>query len=578
MRFSPLERRKKMKNRFSAFSFFLGYLKKHKASFLVLLVAIIGVVFSSLLPSLVLKSLLDDVLLSVPDSGNIDQGKMMIWSIFYFGSYFLIYGFTMLENVLVDHIGQKMISTLRYQMMEKSHRISSSFYRHNGTGVIVNRIMDDVYAIENLFTDGLISLMVSSLKIIAILVSVFVFSWVLGLLVLVFLPVVFFLTDKFKKDMLKKQSVLRKTKSMETNNLSESIDNIVTLENLSKKGYREKEFEALLVKEREQMRKVAFYDAVFSPIVMSLRALLISLVTLLVAFSINGFSGFAGLSAGTFAASITLISNIFEPVQQLGMEIQTMQEGISGIKRVEEFMNLGEINKKDVSLTADRILSDRKEEVLRIDDLVFHYDDGEEMIFDHADLVIKKGEKVGFVGRTGAGKTTLFYLILSILVPDSGRIEVNGYDTSLIPDLEKRRIFGYLEQGFKAIDGTVLDQITMKDGSITMDQVRSVMKEVFLDDYVTEKIKGGYQAEFKADLFSRGQLQLLSLARALVLNPPILLLDEISANLDSDTEKKVIEILSGQKEKTMVSISHRLLDQLGFTRIVSLKDGKLIED
>jgi ATP-binding cassette subfamily B protein len=190
-------------------------------------------------------------------------------------------------------------------------------------------------------------------------------------------------------------------------------------------------------------------------------------------------------------------------------------------------------------------------------------------------LTINKLDKVTLVGRTGVGKTTLFRLVMGILEPTSGEIDLNGYNVSLIPDPEKRALFGYVQQDFKFIPGTIEDQITLKDPTISLTQVRKAMQDAFLDDYVMSHIEGGYEAKFNEEDFSRGQLQLLNLARAMVLNPQLLLLDEISANLDSKTEKQVIDALAkATSERTVISISHRLSDQLGFTKVIEVRDGK----
>lgn len=567
-----------MKNRFTVFHFFCKELRKHWLAYVFLLLSVVGIALASITPSLVLKRIIDNLLDPVESVSVSKNANLVFWTLIYFLGYFLMYGFTILENYLVDNLGQKMIHSIRYEMIQKSHRLKSGYFRHNGTGVMTSRIMDDVLSIENLFTDGLVSLLVSLFKILSVFVSVFVFSWLLGIVLLVCTPIVFFITDFFKKRLLKHQIQSRKISNKETNHVSESIDNIEILMNLEKKKYREAQFTELLEKEKAEKKKTSYFDATFSPIVMSLRALVISLVTLIVVSSVLHSTTVAGLSAGTFAASITLISNVFSPIQELGQEIQTMQEGISGIKRVEDYMNIEEEEEKDYSLAASSVLSAKScESIIRFKDVSFHYDDGNELIYDHANLVIKHYDKVSVVGRTGAGKTTFFYLLLSILTPTEGVIEVNGVDVSKIPNEEKRKIFGYVQQGFEPIEGSVLDQITLRDRSITIERVHQVMKEVFLDDYVLNKNTEGYEAKFKEEDFSRGQLQLLSLARALVFDPPILLLDEISANLDSETEKNLIDALEkvGGK-KTILTISHRLSDQLGFNDVVEVKDGRMI--
>lgn len=563
-----------MTKKFTVTGFFYRQAKRYWVRFLLLIVSVIGIAVSSIMPSLVLKRIVDGMVSF--GNGGIDASVLGMWTALYFLGYFFLYFFTIMENFLVDDLGQKMIHALRYEMIEKSHHLRSDYYRHTGTGVMTSRIMDDVLSIENLFTDGLISLIVSLLKIFSVLVSVFVFSWVLGLIALVCVPLVYVLTHFFRKALLKHQLSSRKISNLETNQVSESIDNIEVLQNLEKKAYRESKFTNLLKQERTEKKKAAYFDSTFSPIVMSLRAIVIALVTYLVARSLSDSTMIAGLSTGTFAASITLISNLFSPIQDMGQEIQTMQEGISGIKRTQDFMNLEEEKEKDTTIQAEKVLTNLQDDLIRFEDLSFHYPDGTDLIYDKANLVIHKDAKVSLMGRTGAGKTTLFYLMLSLLSPTEGRVLINGYDASMIPNDQKRKIFGYVPQGFEPIQGTVMDQVTLKDSSISLERVREVMRVVFLDDYVIEKNKDGYLAKFREEDFSRGQLQLLSLARALLFDPPILLLDEISANLDSRTEQALLTALEkvGTK-KTMITISHRLSDQLGFSSVVEVRDLKL---
>jgi ATP-binding cassette subfamily B multidrug efflux pump len=565
--------------KFNARKFLLSYLKHHVFSTILLVLSVILVSLSALAPALILRQIIDQFISpALTNHTDLDQKNLILYTCLYCGSYVLVGLVTFFENYMVDWIGQKMIHELRYQMIEKSHRLTSSYFRHNGTGVMVSRVMDDVSSIETLFSDGLVSMIVSVFEIVFILVTVFIFSWLLGLIVLAMIPIVYAITRYFQKGTLRNQIASRKIKNAETNNLSESIDNIVVLDNLEKKPYREKLFVDLEKQDMKVSDKTAIYDSIFSPIIMMIRSLVIALVTYLVVVSLAKGTALAGLSTGTFAAALGLISDVFQPIQDLGQELEVMQEGVSGIRRVDDYMSQPEIADQDPSLTAEAIVATPSEMILSAKDMSFHYDDGTELIFDHANFSIRKLDKVSLIGRTGVGKTTLFRLILGILKPTEGSLQVNGIDTYKIPDKEKKKIFGYVEQGFQSIPGTVADQITLKDPSITLDQVKSAMAQSFLNDYVLTSIDGGYDAPFKEEDFSQGQLQLLGLARALVFDPKILLLDEISANLDSETEKQLIAALAGASEKrTVLSISHRLSDQLGFKTIVEVRQGQASE-
>jgi ATP-binding cassette subfamily B multidrug efflux pump len=344
--------------KFNARKFLLSYLKHHVFSTILLVLSVILVSLSALAPALILRQIIDQFISpALTNHTDLDQKNLILYTCLYCGSYVLVGLVTFFENYMVDWIGQKMIHELRYQMIEKSHRLTSSYFRHNGTGVMVSRVMDDVSSIETLFSDGLVSMIVSVFEIVFILVTVFIFSWLLGLIVLAMIPIVYAITRYFQKGTLRNQIASRKIKNAETNNLSESIDNIVVLDNLEKKPYREKLFVDLEKQDMKVSDKTAIYDSIFSPIIMMIRSLVIALVTYLVVVSLAKGTALAGLSTGTFAAALGLISDVFQPIQDLGQELEVMQEGVSGIRRVDDYMSQPEIADQDPSLTAEAIVA-----------------------------------------------------------------------------------------------------------------------------------------------------------------------------------------------------------------------------
>lgn len=562
--------------KFTVRSFLKGYIRKHIKETIILVVSILMESSLVLAPSFFLKIIFDRYFDTAAEVGVSFLGITLL----YFGSYLLSAMFSFLETYLVDRMGQEMIADLRSLMIQKTHKMKPGYFTKHGTGEMTSHIMDDVTAIETLFESGLVSILVSSLKIISITVSVFYFSWVLGLILLATVPLIFLLTELFRRKSKKAQLQVRTALNKESNMLSESIDTAVTVHNLGKRGYREGKFNEKLIDGDKAQNRTALFDSFYPPLIDLLQSLVIALVTFAVVKTMNldSSSQIVGLTVGSFAASLNLIQDLFSPVKELGQDFQSLQEGFSGVIRVEEFLNEEEINGKDQTFTASYVLSRPNKPILQFDNLSFRYEDGTEYIFDHASFSLSSLDQASLTGRTGIGKTTLFKLILGLLPPTEGAILVNGVSTIQIPDEEKKKIFGYVEQGFSPVPGTVLDQVTLGDESISLDAVHKAMKEAFLDDYVSIRINGGYHAPFKETDFSRGQLQLLGLARALVNSPSILLLDEISANLDSETEQEVIRALSAaSSSRTVLSISHRLSDQLGFNKVLLVKNGKITE-
>ena len=557
---------------------FLSYRKKFFSQHILLTILLvlfrIGASLSSLIPPLVLKRLIDNVL-HPEASFSIDKEKLWLYASLYLLSYLLISVFDILNSLLIDTIGAKLIHSLRRDRRKKRHSLPSSYFRHHGSGSLSSRIRDDVASVESLFTDGIVSLIVSALKIISILVSVFVFSWLLGIRLFIRIPIVFLITLFFRKRRLKQQVSIRKKENQLSNRLSESLSSFETIENLNKEEYQEERFDQILKENRDLRNRSAIYDAAFSPIIRALRALRISLVTLLVFYFRGSTSGILGLSVGTFAAALSRISNLFAPIQDLGQEIQ---EGTSGLKRAMDFLNLEEKKKENGSLSVKTILSDDSKVVIEANHLSFHYPDSDINLLQDVSFNLKEEDKVLLLGRTGAGKTTLFRRLRGRESPSQGMITLNHIPRDEIPDKAKKKIFGYVSQGFKPISGTIRDQITLHDTSLTLEQVRKARKDSFLDDYVREHIPNGYQAPFSRGDFSQGQLELLNLARALVNEPKILLLDELSSNIDTATEEKLLSALAKAGEgRRRISITHRLSNKLSFNRVLEVEDCKVRE-
>jgi ATP-binding cassette, subfamily B, multidrug efflux pump len=275
------------------------------------------------------------------------------------------------------------------------------------------------------------------------------------------------------------------------------------------------------------------------------------------------------------AASIELISNLFAPIESLGMELQDIQQAVSGMHRVNDFYDLPEDYSACSEIRAKDIIQARDDIRLCFNDVTFRYVEGTD-ILQNINLDLSEQKKVTFVGRTGVGKSTLFKLVMGFLKPSSGNITINGIDVYNIPNSEKRKIFGYVNQSFHMVNGTVAEQISLKDEKITKEQIKNALDFVGLTDYVRALEKGIDTQVTTEALFSQGQKELLAIARAIVADPPILLFDEITANLDSITEETLITVLRKVcKSHTILSITHRVHSIVDCDTVVILEDGKI---
>ena len=299
-------------------------------------------------------------------------------------------------------------------------------------------------------------------------------------------------------------------------------------------------------------------DACYSPVILIMNAAVVALVMLLSAAGSPEVRAFFGMSVGTAVAVIAYISQVFTPLESIGMEIETIQSAVAGVRRINGF--LAQAERIPTAETAPQAVPGAPS--VELQNVHFGYESDEEVLHGLS-FAVQKGEQVTLTGRTGAGKSTIFKLLLGLYRPQQGKVMLNGVEAATLPDTARRPLVGYVEQSFRRVPGTVRDQITLFDAAITPQQAEDAARTVGLHDAIAA-LPEGYDTPCTPGIFSQGQWQLLSIARAIAAGPQILLLDEITANLDAGTEQTVLDALqrAGQN-RTVVSISHRLYNRTG---------------
>lgn len=512
--------------------------------------AVVMAIVTSLFPPLILGGIIDAM----------TAGQAVNWGMIlaYFGLIVLTGLMEAAREALLTVFGQKITHALRSGLMDKFTRLTADCLNKQEPGAVVSRFVGDVDTVEALFTSGIISMFADVCRIISILAVIWFRNKGLAIVIVVLLPFLFRFTRHVQKNMLSAQIANRRAVSRASGHVPETLHNIRTVHTLGREKYMEQRYDEYISEGYRAMEKTNFYDAIYSPVILILNAVVIAAVMLFSASGSPVVLTLFGMSAGTAVAVMNYISQIFSPVESLGMEIQTIQSALAGVKRIDEFLAQDEFAKQDTKAPGGP--------VVRFDNVTFGYDD--KNILNDFSFEIRTGEQVTLSGRTGAGKSTIFKLILGLYRPDRGSVTIGGVNSADIPDKAKRRLFGYVEQSFHMVPGTVKDQITLFDESVTMDEVKKAAELTGLDDAIMS-LPDGYDTKCTADIFSQGQWQLLSIARAAAAQPKLLLLDEITANLDADTEKTVLSALKRVSEnRTVISISHRVNASAG--RIITI--------
>lgn len=545
----------------------LSTLAQHRLLVFCILLSVCGAVLTALVPPLVLGRIIDTLTL----------GTMP--SLFLVLLYFAMLALTgLLESAregLLTICGQQITHSLRSRLMAKFVRLSAEELNRQEPGAVVSRFVGDVDTVENLFTSGIISMFADACKILSILTLIWFRNKGLALIFLLLLPLLFFFTRHVQKNMLSAQIENRKAVSRASAHVPETLHNIRTIHTLGKERYMEQQYDRYIGDSYRAMERTNFYDAVYSPVILILNAVVVALVMLLSASGNPRALTLFGMSAGTAVAVMNYISQIFSPVESLGMEIQTIQSAVAGIHRIQEFFGLQE-KEPSPSTTPDsgafaesgtmdscagtQTPSDAP--FVEFRDVTFSYDD-DKLVLSHLNLTVESGDQLTLLGRTGVGKSTVFKLLLGLYRPDSGQVLIHGVPADSIPEDARRKLFGYVEQSFHPVPGTVREQITLFDPSISDDAVQKVAELTELADTIS-RLDLGYDTPCSPELFSQGQWQLLSIARAAASDPELLLLDEITANLDAETEQHVLRALRRvSKNRTVLSISHRTSAEFG---------------
>ena len=471
-----------------------------------------------------------------------------------------------LQTVMITRTGQKITRQVRQDLCAKLDTLPAAYFTREDAGKTVSLFVNDVDALSALFDNGVLNMAADSLKVIGVLVMIFIRSLGLGFLLIVITPLLFAVTRHFQKRMLQAQKTNRAAIAQVNHLVPETLNCLRMIRSLNKQERMEDRYDQHLQTSYQSLEKANFYDSVYSPIIVFSSSAVVAVMMILATLS-GGWRSLFGMSVGSAVAVTAYVSKIFTPLENIGMEIENIQSAVAGIQRIEAFFRQPQRNLPEATLTLSTLPAG--EPALALNHVTFGYEK-EETVLRDCSFRVEQGETVTLAGRTGAGKSTIFKLILGLYSPQQGSVTIFGTPADQISDRQKRRLFGYVEQTLRPASGTVGDQMSLFDETITADQIAHAVRLVGLDSVIAQ-LPQGMATPWDPALFSQGQLQLLAIARAVAADPRILLLDEITANLDSGTEALVMEALRrASANRTVISISHRLYQHNRNGRLISI--------
>ena len=555
-------KKRNLKNDWALFSYITAYIKPYLGILLLATIALAGNLILLLLRPYLTKQVID--LGFATNDINVIEYYAVIYGLTIIGSVLCIF----VENYFLKSFGQKIIYNIRAIIFQKIlHKSHDEFYKLP-IGNWVTRITNDVESLRTLYTDVLLNLASSGLMIIGILAFMYAINVPLAIIMTILLPIMGVIIWVFQKFSRKAFRQVRRSVAASNASIKELLNYIVIV-----KSYGgEKDIEERYNTVNKGFLEAGLFEvttfSIFRPLVDGL-----FFVALIVIFTTTNVIDSVA-DAGTVFAFIQYMDRFFQPLKEIADKYNSLQSALAGAERLVPLLE-----EKDRQI-ANEVPSEFKYiESIDFEHVWFSYDNNDVYALEDFTLSIKAGEFIGIVGPSGSGKSTLLSLLMGLYKPTKGAIYINGIDIANYDSSVLRHLMGYVFQQAYLFKGSIKDNLTLFDTSISYDDMVDAAKQVNLDSMI-EQLPEGYHTPvgYLGSLLSDGQKQLLAFGRTLIRNTPILLLDEATANIDSHTEKQIqasIENIRGSK--TIVSIAHRLSTVQDANKIVYMEYGKIIE-
>ena len=555
-------KKRNLKNDWALFSYITAYIKPYLGILLLATIALAGNLILLLLRPYLTKQVID--LGFATNDINVIEYYAVIYGLTIIGSVLCIF----VENYFLKSFGQKIIYNIRAIIFQKIlHKSHDEFYKLP-IGNWVTRITNDVESLRTLYTDVLLNLASSGLMIIGILGFMYAINVPLAIIMTILLPIMGVIIWVFQKFSRKAFRQVRRSVAASNASIKELLNYIVIV-----KSYGgEKDIEERYNTVNKGFLEAGLFEvttfSIFRPLVDGL-----FFVALIVIFTTTNVIDSVA-DAGTVFAFIQYMDRFFQPLKEIADKYNSLQSALAGAERLVPLLE-----EEDRQIANEVPREFKHIESIDFEHVWFSYDNNDVYALEDFTLSIKAGEFIGIVGPSGSGKSTLLSLLMGLYKPTKGAIYINGIDIANYDSSVLRHLMGYVFQQAYLFKGSIKDNLTLFDTSISYDDMVAAAKQVNLDSMI-EQLPEGYHTPvgYLGSLLSDGQKQLLAFGRTLIRKTPILLLDEATANIDSHTEKQIqasIENIRGSK--TIVSIAHRLSTVQDANKIVYMEYGKIIE-
>src|SRR5687768_99809 len=546
----------------------LGYMRPHTAYVAGALLALIGDAVTQLAPPYLVKIAIDRYIAQSDLAGvnNIAIAYLAVLVV----SFILEYA----QTYMMQMIGQRIMFDMRMEIYTHLQRLDLSFYDRNPVGRLMTRVTTDVDVINDLFTSGVVAAFGDLFMLVGIMVTLLWMDWRLAAIAFSVLPLILVLAQWFRRNVRESYRKVRLRIARINAFLNEHINGMATVQLFRREHVNYGRFELINREHRDANVEQIFFYAVFLPAVEFVAAI----ATALILWYGGGFVLNNTLTLGSLVAFILYAGRFFRPISDMSEKFNTLQAAMASSERIFQLLDTQvAVKSPEESPVAVRQSVAEKGHIV-FENVSFAYKQDDYVLRD-VSLEVQPGERVGIVGATGAGKSTLISLLLRFYDVTSGRILIDGVDIRAMDLGTLRKMFGLVLQDVHLFSGTIASNIRLGDDSIDDGRVRDAARAVHAHRFI-ESLPGGYDARVaeRGATLSVGQKQLLSFARALAFDPSVLILDEATSSVDTETELLIRDALRVlMSDRTTLAIAHRLSTIQDMDNILLFHKGRLRE-